>query len=110
MIKKKVFWGTPTRRQRSAKSTDCRGLSLSIPEKGTYLFSQQFMVSLEYLPYYCKLFNHIWQLYTLAWENFSTCLNLAFDLYQANMIKKVFFLGTPARHRRLAKSTDHSSL
>ena len=68
---------------------------LSVPEKGAYLVSRQFphrrrhiMVSLEYLPYYWKLFNHIWQLYTLGVENFSTCLNLTFHLYQGLMIKK----------------------
>ena len=36
------------------------------------------MVSLEYLPYYCKLFNHIWQLYTLGVGKFFHMLK--FDL------------------------------
>ena len=51
------------------------------------------MVYLEYLPYYWKLSNHIWQLYTLDVEKFSICLNLTFDLYQGHMIKKTFFGG-----------------
>ena len=41
------------------------------PWKGAYLFSPQFpcrhiMVSLEFLPYYLKDYNHIWHLYTLG--------------------------------------------
>ena len=43
------------------------------PWKGAYLFRRQFprrrhriMVSLQYLPYYWKFFNHILQLYTLG--------------------------------------------
>ena len=67
------------------------------------------MVSLEYLPYYWKLSNHIWPLYTLGMENNSACLNLTFDLYQGHMIK-IVFLGTPTRHRRSAKSTNHRGL
>ena len=53
--------------------------------QGIYLFSLQFpcrcyriMVSLEYLPYYWKLFNYIWQLYTLVVGTFFHMLK--FDL------------------------------
>ena len=58
---------------------------------GAYLVSHQFprrriMVSLEYLPYYWKLFNHIWHLYTLGVGKFFHMLK--FDLYQGHMIKK----------------------
>ena len=66
-----------------ALATSCFA-SLSIPEKGTYLFSRQFtrrrriMVSLEYLPYYWKVFSHIWQLYTLGVGKFFHMLK--FDL------------------------------
>ena len=48
------------------------------------------MVSLEYLPYYWKLLNHIWQLYTLGMEKFFHILK--FDLYQGHMIKNSFFI------------------
>ena len=57
--------------------------SLSVPERA-YLVSRQFprrrriMVSLEYLPYYWKLFNRIWQLYTLGVGKFFHMLK--FDL------------------------------
>ena len=85
--------------------------SFSVPEKNAYLFLLQFprrrhhsriMVSLEYLPYYWKLFNHIWQLYTLVMGNFSTCLNLTFDFYQDDMIKNSF-LGYTRLSSQLSK-------
>ena len=48
------------------------------------------MVSLEYLPYYWKLSNHSWQLYTLG-AGIKFFHMLRFDLYQGHMIKKLFF-------------------
>ena len=70
------------------------------PWKGAYLFSPQFpcrrrriMVSLEYLPYYYKVSNHIWQLYTLGMGKFF-CM-LKFDLYECHMIKNNFLKYTP---------------
>ena len=43
--------------------------------------------SLEYLPFYWKLSNHIWQLYTLSAGKFFPILK--FDLYLGHMIKKI---------------------
>ena len=51
------------------------------------------MVSLEYLPYYYKVSNHIWQLYALGVEKFF-CM-LKFDLYECHMIKNNFLKYTP---------------
>ena len=52
------------------------------------------MVSLQYLPYYWKLLNYIWKLYTLGVGKFFHMLKFA--LYQGHMIKKiVFFLVHP---------------
>ena len=80
------------------------------------MFSRQFprrrriMVSLEYLPYYWKLFNHIWQIYTL--DIGKVFHMLKFDLLSLSRshYQKIVFLGTPARHRRLAQSTDRRGL
>ena len=61
--------------------------TLSVSEKGAYLFLCQFprcrhhhciMVSLEYLPYYWKVFNHIWEFSTLGMGKFFHMLK--FDL------------------------------
>ena len=83
------------------------------PWKGAYLVLCQFprrrlciMVSLEYLPYYCKLFNHIWQLYTLGMGKFFHMLK--FDLWSLSRShdQKIVFSGTPTCHRSSGKSTD----
>ena len=87
------------------------------PWKGAYLVSRQFprrriMVSLEYLPYYCNLFNHTWQLYTLGVGKFFHIHMLKFDLWSLSRShdQKNFFSGTPARHRISGKSTDRRGL
>ena len=88
---------------------------LSIPEKGTFLFLLQFlrhrrrpriMVSLEYLPYYWKLFNHIWQLYILGVGKFFYMHTFDLRSLSRSHDQKIVFWGTPARHHRSAKSTD----
>ena len=86
-----------------------KGTLLSVP----YLVSHQFprcrrriMVSLEYLPYYWKLFNHIWQLYTLDVGKFFHMLKFDLSSLSRSHDEKIVFSGTPARHRSSGKSTD----
>ena len=82
------------------------------PWKGGYLVSRPFpccrriMVSLEYLSYYCKLLNHIWQLYTLGVGKFFHMFK--FDLWSLSRShdQKIVFSGTPGCHRSSGKSTD----
>ena len=71
---------------------------------------RRIMVSLEYLPYYWNLFNHIWQLYTLGVGKFFHMLK--FDLSSLSRLhyQKIVFSGTPARHRSSGKSTDRRGL
>ena len=83
---------------------------LSVPEKGAYLVSCQFprrrrriMVSLEYLPYYWKLLNHIWQLYTLGMGKFFHMLKFDPSSLSRSHDQKIVFSGTPARHRSSGK-------
>ena len=68
------------------------------------------MVSLEYLPYYWKLFNHIWQLYTLGVGKFSHMLKFDLSSLSRSHDQKIVFSGTPARHRSSGKSTDRRGL
>ena len=108
---------TSHRKWRSTHSI-VRKSSLSVPEKGAYLVSRQFprrcrcriMVSLEYLPYYLKLFNHICQLHTLGVGKLFHMLK--FDLLSLSRShdQKIVFSGTPARHRSSGKSTDRRGL
>ena len=84
---------------------------LSVLEKDAYLVSHQFprcrrhiMISLQYLPYYWKLFNHIWQLYTLGVGKFFHALK--FDLSSLSRLhdqKIVFWVHPPviAAHQNL---------
>ena len=51
----------------------------------------------------------MWQLYTKAWENFSACLNLTFDLYEGHMIKNNFFEVHPPRRRSSGKTTCYTA-
>ena len=68
------------------------------------------MVSLEYLPYYYKLFNHICQLYTLGVGQYFHMLKFDLSSLSRSHDEKIVFLGTPTRHRRSAKSTDRRDL
>ena len=90
---------------------------VSVPEKGAYLVSRQFprrrchiMVSLEYLPYFWKLSNHIWQLYTLGMGKFFHMLKCDLSSLSRSYDQKIVFSGTPARHRSSAKSTDRRGM
>ena len=89
---------------------------LSVPEKGAYLVSRPFprrrriMVSLEYLPYYWKLFNHMWQLYTLGVGKFFHMLKFDLSSLSRSHDQKIIFSGTPARHSSSGKSTDRRGL
>ena len=55
------------------------------------------MVSLEYFPYYWKLFNHIWQLYTLGVGKVFQMLKFDLSSLSRSHDQKIVFLGTPAR-------------
>ena len=68
------------------------------------------MVSLEYLPYYCKLFNHIWQLYTLGVGKFFHMLKFDRSSLSRSHDQEIVFFGTPARSRSSGKSTDRRGL
>ena len=75
-----------------------------------HLCRRRIMVSLEYLPYYCKLFNHIWQLYTLGVGKFFHMLKFDLSSLSRSHDQKIVFSGTPARHRSSGKSTDRRGL
>ena len=88
---------------------------LSVPEKGAYLFSLQFshcrhccriMVSLEYLPYYWKLLNHIWQLYTLGVGKFLHMLKFFFFFFIFFHDEKCHYIFTGGTHT-LAEVTQY---
>ena len=62
------------------------------------MFSRQFprcriMVSPQYLPYYWKLFNHIWQLYTLGVGKFFRMLKFDLSSLSRSHDQKIVFLG-----------------
>ena len=56
------------------------------------------MVSLEYLPYYWKLLNHIWQLYTLGVGNFFHLLKIDLVSLSRSPDQKIVFLGIRTNH------------